>query len=172
MPAPAQADMIEIQVTWNPRKDWRARGALERAARHALAAEGLRHGSLSIVVAGRRAMTTLHRRFMSIDAPTDVLTFDFGSEPTGDERERNRGSRDRTARNRLDAEIVVCADIARQRTQSIKAATAELCLYVVHGILHLAGYDDHSPGDFARMHAREDELLAEIGLGRVFGARQ
>jgi ssRNA-specific RNase YbeY (16S rRNA maturation enzyme) len=31
-------------------------------------------------------------------------------------------------------------------------------------VLHLAGYDDHRPRDFARMHAREDELLAEMGL--------
>lgn len=45
---------------------------------------------------------------------------------------------------------------------------AELSLYVAHGTLHLAGYDDRTPREFARMHRREDELLDELGIGRVF----
>ncbi|HQL55899.1 MAG TPA: rRNA maturation RNAse YbeY [Phycisphaerae bacterium] len=44
-----------------------------------------------------------------------------------------------------------------------------MALYVVHGILHLAGYDDHTARDFERMHAREDQLLERLGLGPVFG---
>ena len=102
-------------------------------------------------------MATLHQRFMGQAGPTDVLTFDLGSHPT---------------RGQLDAEIVLCADIARRaaapRGETLKAARAELALYLVHGLLHLAGYDDHTRRTAARMHAREDELLQQLGLGEVY----
>lgn len=104
-------------------------------------------------------MATLHRRYLNRAGPTDVLTFDLGTD-------RESG--------RLDGEIVVCADLARREARarggSREAVRNELALYVVHGILHLAGYDDGTPRRAARMHAREDELLADAGLGRVFHA--
>lgn len=162
--------MIDIAITWNLRTDWRARRLIERAARHALTAEGFHRGSLSIAVVGRRAMRTLHRRTLSIDAATDVLTFDLLEDDELGIADCAGAKVTLPAGRRIDAEIVVCADVARRRMRTLKAATAELCLYVVHGILHLAGHDDHDPPAFARMHAREDELLSEIGLGRVFGS--
>ena len=42
-------------------------------------------------------------------------------------------------------------------------AREELAMYVVHGLLHLAGYDDHSPADRRRMYAREKAVLAAAG---------
>lgn len=98
-------------------------------------------------------MSTLHKRFSGVEGATDVLTFDLGC--------------DRRA-SCVDAEIVVCADVALRRSGSQSAARRELALYVVHGILHLAGFDDHTDQTFADMHAREDALLLELGLGRVF----
>ena len=47
--------------------------------------------------------------------------------------------------------------------------SAELFLYAMHGILHQAGYDDHDPEEYKKMHNRENELMTELGLGRVFG---
>jgi ssRNA-specific RNase YbeY (16S rRNA maturation enzyme) len=44
-------------------------------------------------------------------------------------------------------------------------------LYVVHGLQHLLGYDDHDPGDRARMRRAEARLLEAIGLPHVYGAR-
>jgi len=131
---------------------------LRRVAEHVLLAEGFTRGRLSIAVVGATAMATLNRRFLGRTGPTDVLAFDLGSD-------RRRG--------RIDGEVVVCADVARRRAatlgRSLQAARAELALYVVHGVLHLAGYDDRTPASFCRMHAREDELLGELGLGAVFG---
>lgn len=165
---------LRVDVAWTLRTDWRARPLLRRVARHAARAEGFRTGHLSIAVVGACAMTTLHDRYMNIAEPTDVLTFDLDTDP---------------ARGHLEAEIVVCADVARRaarhrvkqshratdrphgsrpRPTPLAAARAELALYVVHGLLHLAGYDDHAPADFKRMHAREDELLTDLGMGPVF----
>ncbi|MDX2199645.1 MAG: rRNA maturation RNase YbeY [Phycisphaerae bacterium] len=141
-----------------------------RTARFVLAAERFTDGELSIAVVGARRMAALHKRFMDIAGATDVLTFDLGT--------------DRRSRM-LVGEIVVCVDVAqrqcaetrvgsdrspRRRRAAPSAAEVrkELALYVTHGILHLAGYDDHAAADFRRMHAREDALLAQMGVGRVF----
>ena len=150
---------LQIAVTWGLRKSWRATGLLERVARQVAAAEGLRTGELSIAVVGDAAMRRLHARHLGAAHTTDVLAFDLGTD-------RRRG--------RLDGEIVVCADAARRcagaHGATLREARSELALYVVHGLLHLAGYDDRTPRGFRRMHAREDELLRELGLGAVFGA--
>jgi probable rRNA maturation factor len=148
---------LDVAVAWRIRTDWGAQALLKRAATHAAQAEGFHAGSLSIAVVGARAMRRLHADYMNIDAPTDVLTFDLGTDPAAGE---------------LEGEIVVCSDVARKEAAShgggMRAARAELALYVVHGVLHLAGYDDHDPAEYERMHAREDALLDELGLGRVF----
>lgn len=112
-------------------------------------------------------MTRLHERHSGDPTPTDVLTFDLGTDVRS---------------GRLDGEIVVCADVAfaaarRPRTADSRRpgtraarrpALAELVLYVVHGLLHLSGHDDHEPGAYRRMHAREDEILMSLGWGAVF----
>ncbi|MGD8452960.1 MAG: rRNA maturation RNase YbeY [Phycisphaerae bacterium] len=151
---PAQPP-LDITVSWQLRESWRALRLLWQVAGHVAAAEGFHSGSLSVVVVGARAMSTLHQRYRGQPGPTDVLAFDLGTE-------RRRGI--------LDGEIVLCADVARRRAgrRGLAPARAELALYLAHGVLHLAGYDDHSPAGFRRMHAREDDLLSELGLGRVF----
>lgn len=154
-----RAPALRIDLAWRLRTPWRALALLRRVARHTAAAEGFRSGNLSVAVVGARAMATLHRRFMNIPGPSDVLSFDLGCD-------RNAGY--------LEAEIILCADVARQRAAARggtrRAAREELALYLVHGLLHLAGYDDHTARDFQRMHAREDELLVELGLGAVYRA--
>ena len=154
----ADAD-LQIDVTWQPRNSWRAVAMLRRVAEYTLQAEGFTHGRLSVVVIGATAMATLHRKFRGSPNATDVLTFDLESDPQI---------------GIVDADIVVCTDVARRRAArrggSLEIARAELALYLVHGILHLASYDDHTTSEFRRMHAREDELLLELGLGAVYRA--
>jgi probable rRNA maturation factor len=102
---------------------------------------------VSIAIVGDSVMRRLHREFMGIDSPTDVLTFPLGA-PGG-----------------FLGEVVACAGVARREALSRGSGAAdELLLYVVHGLLHLLGYDDVAPRAFARMHRREAELLAEIGV--------
>lgn len=150
---------LNITIQSALRRAWRGAPLLRRVALHVCAAERFKAGELSIAVVGARRMATLHQRHSNIPGPTDVLTFDLGCE-------RRAG--------RIDAEIVVCADVAARRVKGRGASAAalnrELALYVTHGILHLAGYDDHTPAGYARMHAREDALLEQLGLGRVFSA--
>ena len=65
----------------------------------------------------------------------------------------------------IPPEIVVCAAVALDEAEARGIAPEdELALYLVHGALHLQGYDDHSPGDRRRMYAREAEILQRAGL--------
>ncbi len=162
---PHDERQLTIELTWAIRREWRARSLLLRVARFVAAREGFWRGTLSIAVVGNRRMARLHELFMNDPSPTDVLTFDLGCD---------------TAAGVLDGEIVVCADVAlravrRSEQPTSRSPTAgarrELALYVTHGILHLAGYDDHDPRAFERMHAREDELLSELKLGPVFASQ-
>lgn len=199
VPAALRNHALEIAVRATVRRRWIAPGAIEKVARSAVRGEGFRYGLLSIAVVGRAAMTSLHDRYSGIATPTDVLTFDLGCDPAArridgeivvcaDVAETQSGitaaaraaavaeaatappahpARAAAALLRCRAALPRCCDAPAQR----RAALAELALYVVHGVLHLAGYDDHSTADYQRMHAREDQILRRLGWGPVF-ARQ
>ena len=146
------------EVYWQPRNSWRAVNLLHRVAAATAEFEGFTHGRLSIAVIGATAMATLHQRYLGQSGPTDVLSFDLDT---------NRH------RKYIEGEIIVCSDVARRRaaqySRSLQAARAELALYIVHGILHLIGYDDHAVTANQKMHRREDEILCLLGLGPVYG---
>ena len=59
---------------------------------------------------------------------------------------------------------------AARPTRRSHPVERELLLYIIHGILHCLGEDDHDDDAYARMHAREDDLLEAIGVGRTFAA--
>ncbi len=124
--------------------------SLRRAARHVLRRHGVRAGRLEVAVVGDAAMKRTHREWMSDGRSTDVLTFDLRDEPDG---------------RLVDGLILVCRDEARRQARALGRRVAdELALYVVHGCLHLVGFDDRRPADFRRMHEREDRMLAELGV--------
>ncbi len=98
-------------------------------------------------------MSAAHERFSGVPGPTDVLT--FVSDSGGG----------------LEIDLLACLDEATRRVESFDHdVTHELLLYVVHGVLHSVGHDDHDPASHARMHAEEDRLLTEIGVGPVYRA--
>ena len=96
--------------------------------------------SLSIVFAGTRRMRAINKKYLKHDHVTDVLTFDFGKSQQG--------------------EIIICPYVAAVQARSHQTSTEnEIILYVMHGILHLAGFDDHRPKDILQMRRMEKELL-------------
>ena len=151
---------MAIPVTWLYPEDWRAKALLRRAALATLRAERISKAKVSIAVVDAADMSRLHLKYLGKRGATDVLSFDLRSD---------------AATACIDGEIVICADVARKRaagrSSKLRDAKAELALYVVHGLLHLIGYDDRKPREFKRMHAREDEILIKLGLGPVFSAR-
>jgi probable rRNA maturation factor len=137
-----------------PRVDVRLTGGaagrarrLRLLARHALRALGRADREVHVTVVGARAMRALHRRWRGSGAATDVLAFDLeGPGPDGP--------------GRLLGEVVVSADAARRQARRLRVPQAlELDLLVVHGILHLAGWDDGDPVEARLMHERAREIL-------------
>jgi probable rRNA maturation factor len=102
-----------------------------------------RHRELSVVTVGDAEMRRLNARYHGQRKATDVLAFDLGPTPT----------------HRL-AEVVISADTAaRQARRAGVPVALEIDLLLVHGLLHLAGFDDHDPADARRMHERARAIL-------------
>ena len=71
----------------------------------------------------------------------------------------------------LSGEVVVCAPEARRQANAHATRVEhELLLYVLHGMLHLSGFDDRTDADYRRMHRTEDMVLSKLGVGKVFAA--
>lgn len=116
---------------------------------------------LEIRFVSDREMIRQHARHLGEPTTTDVITFNLSEddEPDGSAR----GPRP------IEAALIVCVDeAARQARERGHALEAELLLYVVHGLLHCLGHDDHDDAGFARMHAEEDRLLRAVGVGAIF----
>ncbi len=124
------------------------------AAERALSSQRFRRGKLEIALVGVARMCQEHARWMNDASPTDVLTFDL---------------RDKTTGRDVDGALIVCRSVAKQRARERKTDwEKELLLYIVHGCLHLCGYDDRDETDSARMHKEEDKILTSLGWGAVF----
>ena len=111
-----------------------------------------RSGQLSVKIVGDDEMARAHETHKGCPGTTDVLTFDLsaGEAP-------------------LDADLLVCADEARRQALARgHAIEQEVLLYVVHGVLHCTGYDDHDAAAAERMHRAEDEILAAVGVGATY----
>ena len=127
-------------------------GSLSRLAERVMAGESVSPGTaLAILLTGDDEVRDLNRRFLGIDEPTDVLSFpdeadDFvvgmASEP-------------------LLGDIAISLPTAtRQATEGGHSLDAEVAHLLVHGILHLCGYDHVNGGDEeARMRTREEHYL-------------
>ncbi|MCG8407291.1 MAG: rRNA maturation RNase YbeY [Phycisphaerales bacterium] len=124
------------------------------AARLTLRSHNIRRGCLEVAVVGMAEMCRQHERWMGDASPTDVLTFDL---------------RDKIEAGVVDGQLLVCKSVARRRARGRGADwRGELLLYVVHGCLHLCGYDDQDESEASRMHEREDQILSDLGWGEVY----
>lgn len=102
-------------------------------------------------------MTHAHRRHCAVDGTTDVITFDLREDTSP------------LSNQPLDTDLILCLDEAQRQSDLRKhPVERELLLYIIHAILHCLGHDDHDEDSYQRMHAREDEILAALGVGTTF----
>jgi probable rRNA maturation factor len=127
--------------------------ALAGLVRRVLCAEGVARGAISLTLVDNAAIHAINRRHLGHDWPTDVITFRL-SEPDDEV---------------VSAELVISAEMAAETARETRVdAWNELALYVVHGLLHLCGYNDETADERAAMRQREDEVLAKEGLANTF----
>lgn len=121
---------------------------LRRAVEVALGRGEIDEAEISLAVVDDRAIHELNRRWLNHDEPTDVLSFVLEA-----------------AEGRLEGEIIVSADTAAASAPRFGwTAADELLLYVVHGALHLVGYDDLDAEAKSEMRRQERACLAQLGL--------
>jgi probable rRNA maturation factor len=111
---------------------------VELAAR-TLESEGAADAELSVSLVEPEEMAALHQRYLGEAGPTDVLSFpQDGDAPPGERR--------------LLGDVVICPAVAVRQGD----LSSELRLLVVHGILHLLGYDHEEEEDRRRMWSRQE----------------
>ena len=88
-----------------------------------------------VVFVSDAKMAGIHREFMAVEGPTDVITFQHG-------------------------EIIISVETAERQAKRFSTSfTRELRLYFVHGLLHLAGLDDLTEDGFKKMAAAQEQIL-------------
>ncbi|MCL4495140.1 MAG: rRNA maturation RNase YbeY [Firmicutes bacterium] len=116
---------------------------------------GLEEAELSIVLTDDSAIRELNQSYRGVDRPTDVLSFS------------QREGEDGNISPEILGDVVVSLDRAHEQAREYgHSFERELGFLVVHGILHLLGWDHEMPDDEARMMAKTEEILEGIGLIR------
>jgi len=147
---------------------------LRRLAARVLAAVDRSDCDVDVTVVDDREIRRLNRRYLGVGSATDVLAFDLtlhagapASTPARVE-EMKVGARMMHRRAPLLGEVVISGETAARQAARLGVPVGlELDLLLVHGLLHLAGYDDHTPADARAMHEREREILSSSGCRAI-----
>lgn len=137
-------------------KRWLRRLVKQSLALHGIDAEV----ELSLVISDDVAVRELNRRYRGIDQPTDVLSFALHSDDV---------CRTRAAFVMPPGDVVDLGEViisypraAKQAAERNCSVEDELALLVVHGVLHLLGYDHDKPAREREMRALEQKVLAAV----------
>jgi probable rRNA maturation factor len=115
---------------------------LARIARDALDLVHDCDSHLTIVLVNDATIAKLNAQYHAASGPTDVLSFDYGEG---------------------QGELIISVECAIRQASRFRTTPArELVLYVVHGILHLHGYDDQTPNGRRRMRRAERRLMSQL----------
>ncbi|MFM8303801.1 MAG: rRNA maturation RNase YbeY [Actinomycetota bacterium] len=143
-----------------------------RLAEHVLRGERAPDDAeMALVFVDRETIADLNVRYLGGSGPTDVLAFPLEDEiPVGrmpDQGGRGPGSSsDPPEPPMAIGDVLVCPDVARAQAEERGVPVEdELALLVVHGTLHIFGYDHADPDDQARMQRRERDLLTSFRVG-------
>ncbi|MFN0052072.1 MAG: rRNA maturation RNase YbeY [Planctomycetales bacterium] len=142
------------------------RTRLIRLAEATLKAERVKSATISVALVDDARIHELNRKFLGHDYATDVISFLLEAQsPAHAGRLRRRqpptGLEFRGAGKALEGEVVISAETAVQIAAEYHwRPTQELSLYLVHGLLHLCGYNDETSGEQHQMRTREMEILA------------
>ena len=119
---------------------------------------------LSILLVDEETMRAYHAKYLGEDGPTDVLSFPMDElRPPEDDEEPPEG---------LLGDVVLCPAVtSRQATEHGRSADQEAEYLLVHGLLHLLGYDHGTPADKAVMFGLKDQILAAWADARPDRAR-
>ena len=143
---------LDVVLSYRTRRPW-APGPSSLRDWARLAAGG-RRGELGIRVVGSKESRALNERWRGRAKPTNVLSFPAA----------------RGLRRRQLGDLIVCAPVvAREAREQGKALRAHWAHMIVHGTLHLLGFDHERAKDAQLMENRERALLARLGIADPYG---
>ncbi len=113
-------------------------------------------GVLSIVLSDDATIRTLNRQFLGHDYPTDVLSFLLASNAS-------ETSADHSCEEEVWGEIIISVETAQRNARQYRQPLEkEVLRLVIHGVLHLLGYDDAAPEQRQRMRRKEQTYLTRL----------
>lgn len=145
-----------IEVVWASGEPALAQVALEEAVAAALSEGGRAGLEIAITFVDDAALAELHDAHLGDPSRTDVMAFDLGEDGVGPAGELY------VSVERAHA-VAALRGVAPER---------ELTLYVVHGLLHLCGHDDHEDEERARMRSAEARVMASLGFAPDDGVHE
>jgi probable rRNA maturation factor len=123
------------------------RPRLREIVKQVMAEEDIKDYEISLAFVDNPTIHGINKRFLEHDEPTDVITFPYSSGKV------------------LVVELVIGVEVALEQARvGGHEVDAELALYVIHGLLHLVGYDDKDAHDRKQMRVRERYHLNGLGL--------
>ena len=138
---------FEIVVANRQRTRRLDRKLIEEIAQEVLTDLGVEDVELGVHFVSAKEMARVHEQFMNIVGSTDVITFDHGSEPP----------------TSVHGEIFISVEDAIAQAREFKTTwQSEVARYVIHGILHLLGFDDVAPDARKKMKQAENRLMNRI----------
>jgi len=138
---------VSVEIIWEHAVHPLPDAEVERAVTAALKHGGRSGVDLGVIFVDDEFLMEMHAAHMDDAGATDVITFDLGEDGFGPAGE-------------VYVSVERAFEVASERSSSVER---ELTLYVVHGVLHLCGFDDHEDDDRARMRAAERVVLGELG---------
>lgn len=160
-------DEYAIEVAVHPSARGVTQSWIRQIVQSVLVAEEVRRADLTIALVDDAVIHQVNRDHLQHDYPTDVISFLYDCDPLeGHGRQdppRGRGKA-------IDGELVVSTETAEREAvvygwQSLD----ELTLYLVHGLLHLCGYDDQTESERLLMRDRERVILKKWSLSPHYG---
>ncbi|MBI2980230.1 MAG: rRNA maturation RNase YbeY [Chloroflexi bacterium] len=137
--------------------DW-----LENVAEKVLVAQGVSpEAELGLVIVGQEKVRRLNLNYLGKDEPTDVLS--FAMLPESADRDPASFVVAPDGIQHLGEVIISYPQAVLQAEEHRHSVKKEVAILIVHGVLHLLGYDHERPEDKQKMRAREAEMLNDIG---------
>jgi probable rRNA maturation factor len=146
--------MIQVRIAnqqnaWSPDFD-----RIRLVARTVLDGEKVASAKVTIALVDNATIHRLNKQFLDHDEPTDVLAFPYSSPKS----------------RILEGELAIGVEVAQAQAQERgHDISCEISLYLIHGLLHLCGYDDHDDDDLLAMRDRERHYLRRLQLPDIAG---
>ena len=153
----------DIQIKLEALKPRVSIPSLKKNIRAILKALGWKQAALSLLLAGDRKIRELNQQYLQHDRPTDVIAF---SQLEG------KPLRSKGGRPFLGDIVISLETTARQAAEFGNSFDYELHFYIVHGILHLMGYDDKTKKDGKWMEEKQTMILEKSLSFRTPGPRK